>query len=151
MTMMTGRAGGTTTAAAQRRTRSRGVQQIVGGTVHEGYHQVFIGIDERRPFAVERSEGPQRVVVDICREGRWPPWTRSSVDHGGWLDSRSPVADVGDVGTLVVLRTPPLRAGDLMHLTAIAPVAVRRSSAPPANGTTAHGPYGVRTPASPTS
>jgi len=45
------------------------VQEVVGGSVYEGYHQFFVGLDERRPFAVERLEDPPRVVIDIFRQG----------------------------------------------------------------------------------
>ncbi|MFP4310991.1 MAG: hypothetical protein ACLFS9_03300 [Nitriliruptoraceae bacterium] len=44
------------------------VQQIVGGSVFEGYHQFFIGVDRERPFAVERLEDPPRVVIDLFAE-----------------------------------------------------------------------------------
>ena len=41
----------------------------MGGSVFEGYHQFFVGLDERRPFAVERLEDRPRVVIDIFRQG----------------------------------------------------------------------------------
>lgn len=44
------------------------VQQVVGGSVFEGYHQFFIGVDQERPFAVERLEDPPRVVIDLFAE-----------------------------------------------------------------------------------
>ena len=44
------------------------VQQVVGGSVYEGYHQFFVGLDQRRPFAVERLVDPPRIVIDLFRE-----------------------------------------------------------------------------------
>jgi hypothetical protein len=44
------------------------VQEIVSGTVYEGHHQFFVGLDQERPFVVERLDDPPRVVVDILHE-----------------------------------------------------------------------------------
>lgn len=44
------------------------VQEVVGGPVYEGYHQIFIGLDERRPFAVGRLDDPTRIVIDVFRD-----------------------------------------------------------------------------------
>ena len=40
----------------------------MGGPVYEGYPQFFIGVDQQRPFAVERLEDPPRVVIDLFAE-----------------------------------------------------------------------------------
>jgi hypothetical protein len=33
----------------------------------KGHHQFLVGLDERRPFAVERPDDPPRIVIDIFR------------------------------------------------------------------------------------
>lgn len=40
----------------------------IGGTVFEGHHEFFVGLDQERPFVVERLDDPPRVVVDIFHE-----------------------------------------------------------------------------------
>lgn len=44
------------------------IQEVVSGTVFEGHHEFFVGLDQERPFVVERLDDPPRVVVDIFHE-----------------------------------------------------------------------------------
>jgi hypothetical protein len=39
--------------------------EVVEDTIFEGYHTFFVGVDEERPFLVDRFEDPQRVVIDV--------------------------------------------------------------------------------------
>lgn len=41
------------------------IEEVVSGTVYEGHHEFFVGLDQERPFVVDRLEDPPRVVVDI--------------------------------------------------------------------------------------
>jgi hypothetical protein len=41
------------------------IEEVASGTVYEGHHEFFVGLDEERPFVVEQLEDPLRVVVDI--------------------------------------------------------------------------------------
>jgi hypothetical protein len=45
------------------------VTGVVEDSIFEGYHVFFIGLDEERPFLVDRFDGPSRVVIDIPRDG----------------------------------------------------------------------------------
>ena len=44
--------------------------EVVQDTLFEGYHTFAIGLEEAVPFAVERLEDPQRVVIDLVPEDR---------------------------------------------------------------------------------
>ncbi|GGI05056.1 AMIN-like domain-containing (lipo)protein [Egicoccus halophilus] len=44
------------------------VLEVRDDTVYEGMHLFFVGLDERRPFLVERFDDPQRVVIDVFHE-----------------------------------------------------------------------------------
>lgn len=41
------------------------VREVLDGTVFEGRHSFFVGLDEQRPYSVERLTDPQRVVIDV--------------------------------------------------------------------------------------
>ena len=42
--------------------------EVVQDTLFEGYHTFAVGLEEAVPFAVERLEDPQRVVIDLVPE-----------------------------------------------------------------------------------
>lgn len=44
------------------------VTEVVSGTIFEGVHNIFIGLDQERPFLIERFEDPQRIVIDILHD-----------------------------------------------------------------------------------
>lgn len=39
--------------------------EIVEDTLFEGHHDFFVGLDQERPYRVERLRDPQRIVIDI--------------------------------------------------------------------------------------
>jgi hypothetical protein len=41
------------------------IAEIVHDTIFEGVQTFFVGLDDERPFLIERFEEPQRVVIDI--------------------------------------------------------------------------------------
>jgi hypothetical protein len=45
------------------------VAEVVEDTIFEGIHLFFVGLDEQRPFLVERFDDPHRVVLDIPHGG----------------------------------------------------------------------------------
>ena len=45
------------------------VTEVVEDSIYEGYHNFFVGLDDERPFLVDRFEGPNRVVIDIPHDG----------------------------------------------------------------------------------
>jgi hypothetical protein len=45
------------------------VLEVVEDTIFEGHHTFFVGLDEERPFLVERFDDPDRVVIDVPHEG----------------------------------------------------------------------------------
>jgi hypothetical protein len=42
------------------------VQEVLDDTVFEGRHDYFVGLDEQRPYRLERLTDPQRVVIDVA-------------------------------------------------------------------------------------
>jgi len=44
--------------------------EVVQDTLFEGYHTFAIGLEEAVPFAIERLEDPQRLVIDLVTEDR---------------------------------------------------------------------------------
>jgi hypothetical protein len=45
------------------------VLELVEDTIFEGHHTFFVGLDDERPFLVERFDDPDRVVIDVFHEG----------------------------------------------------------------------------------
>jgi hypothetical protein len=45
------------------------VLEVVEDTIFEGHHTFFVGLDDERPFLVERFDDPDRVVIDVLHEG----------------------------------------------------------------------------------
>jgi hypothetical protein len=45
------------------------VLELVEDTIFEGHHTFFVGLDDERPFLVERFTDPDRVVIDVLHEG----------------------------------------------------------------------------------
>ncbi len=45
--------------------RTTAIVEVVEDVLYEGYHDFFVGLDEQRPYRVERLTDPQRVVIDI--------------------------------------------------------------------------------------
>lgn len=41
------------------------IVEVVNDTIFEGMQTVFVGLDQERPFIIDRLEDPQRVVIDI--------------------------------------------------------------------------------------
>lgn len=41
------------------------IAEVVHDTIFEGIQTFFAGLDEERPFLIERFDDPQRVVIDI--------------------------------------------------------------------------------------
>ena len=44
---------------------TQAVTEVVDDSLYEGFHAFFVGLDEERPYRVQRLEDPQRVVVDV--------------------------------------------------------------------------------------
>jgi hypothetical protein len=41
------------------------IVEVVEGAVFEGYHDVFVGLDQERAYRIDRLSDPQRIVIDI--------------------------------------------------------------------------------------
>lgn len=41
------------------------VREVLDDTIFEGRHDFFVGLDQERPYRVERLTDPQRVVIDV--------------------------------------------------------------------------------------
>jgi hypothetical protein len=44
------------------------IAEVVHDTIYEGIQTFFVGLDDERPFLIERFDDPQRVVIDIPRD-----------------------------------------------------------------------------------
>jgi hypothetical protein len=44
------------------------ITEVASDVVFEGVHGVFVGLDEERPFLIERFEDPQRLVIDLFHD-----------------------------------------------------------------------------------
>ena len=44
------------------------ITEVVGDTLFEGIQTVAIGLDEERPYRIERFEDPERIVINVLHD-----------------------------------------------------------------------------------